>query len=104
MPSGGAIDEVGACLPRSSLSGGLLGMSNLQALLNGANRLPVSGRLCVFAQAMRASLLAKATAATLRWVRDVSWASHALRPEDCFAPCCRTARAPCTKPRLPETG
>src|ERR1022692_1349145 len=46
---------------------------------------------------MRASLFAKATAATLRWVCAVSWASHALRPEDCFALCCRTARAPCTK-------
>src|ERR1700732_143773 len=33
---------------------------------------------------MRASLFAKATAATLLWVRVVSWASHALRPEDCF--------------------
>jgi hypothetical protein len=49
------------------------------------------------AQAMRASLLAKATAATLPWARVVSWASHALRPEDCFAFCWRTARAPCTK-------
>src|SRR6266581_9537192 len=49
------------------------------------------------AHAMRANLFAKATPATLRWVRDVSWASHALRPEDCFALCCRTARAPCTK-------
>ncbi len=29
---------------------------------------------------MRASLLAKATAATLLWVRAVSWASHARRP------------------------
>src|SRR5438445_13070711 len=46
---------------------------------------------------MRASLLARATAATLLWVRAVSWVSHALRPEDCFALCCRTARAPCTK-------
>src|SRR5438445_2583906 len=54
----------------------------------------IGGRYCSFlastAQAMRASLLvafcselAKATPATLRWVRDVSWASHALRPEDC---------------------
>src|SRR5437879_10864254 len=50
-----------------------------------------------YGQAMRASLFAKATAATLPWVRVVSWASHALRPEDCFALCCRTARAPCTK-------
>src|ERR1700682_3421643 len=53
---------------------------------------------------MRASLLAKATAATLRWVRAVSWANQALRPEDCFALCCRTARAPCTKSRRLETG
>src|SRR4029077_8135074 len=49
------------------------------------------------AQAIRASLLAKATAATLLWTRVVSWASHALRPEDCFAFCWRTARAPCTR-------
>src|SRR5437870_6466143 len=41
----------------------------------------IGGRYCSFlastAQAMRASLLAKAAPATLRWVRDVSWASHA---------------------------
>jgi hypothetical protein len=42
------------------------------------------------AQAMRASLFANATAATLRWVRDVSCANHALRPEDCFVTCCMT--------------
>jgi len=48
-----------------------------------------------------ASLFAKATPATLRWVRDVLWASHALRPEDCFVRCCRTARAPCTKSPSP---
>jgi hypothetical protein len=29
--------------------------------------------------------------------RAVSWANRALRPEDCFVLCCRTARAPCTK-------
>src|SRR2546421_9177652 len=40
------------------------------------------------AQAIRASLFAKATAATLLWARLVSWASHVLRPEDCFALCC----------------
>src|SRR2546425_9630645 len=61
----------------------------------------IGGRYVSFlastAQAMRASLFAKATPATLRCVRDVSWVSHALRPEDCFALCCRTARAPCTK-------
>src|SRR5713226_613791 len=43
------------------------------------------------AQAMRASLFAKATAATLLWARVVSWASHALRPEDCFVLCCKPA-------------
>ena len=32
----------------------------------------------------------------LRCMRDVSCANHALRPEDCFVRCCRTARAPCT--------
>jgi len=36
---------------------------------------------------MRASLLANATAATLRCVREVSCASQALRPEDCFVRC-----------------
>jgi methylphosphotriester-DNA--protein-cysteine methyltransferase len=34
------------------------------------------------AQAMRARLFAQASAATLRRVRVVSWANHALRPED----------------------
>jgi hypothetical protein len=46
------------------------------------------------AQSMRASLFAKAT---FWWVRVVSWTGHKLRPEDCFALCCRTARASCTK-------
>ncbi len=46
------------------------------------------------AQAMRASLLASATTATLGWVRADSCASHAFRPEVCLALCCRTARAP----------
>jgi len=35
-----------------------------------------------FHHGLRASLLAKAHAATLRWVWVVSWASHELRPED----------------------
>jgi hypothetical protein len=74
---------------------------HLQASYAVATSASIGGRYGSFlastAQAMRASLLAKATAATLRWVRAVSWASHELRPEDCFALCCRTARAPCTK-------
>ena len=37
---------------------------------------------------------ARATPATLRCVRDVSWANHLLRPEDCLVRCCMTARAP----------
>jgi hypothetical protein len=49
------------------------------------------------AHAMRAGLFARATPATFRWVREVSWANHLLRPADCFVRCCRTARAPCTK-------
>src|SRR5260370_16942042 len=48
------------------------------------------------AQAMRASLLASATIATLRCVRPVSCASHALKPGDCFALRCITDLAPCT--------
>src|SRR5690348_2096177 len=42
-----------------------------------------------------AILFARATPATLRCVRDVSWANHLLRPEDCLVRCCMTARAPC---------
>src|SRR5260370_33730347 len=49
------------------------------------------------ARAMRASLFARATPATLRYVRDGSWANHLLTPEDCLVHCCMTARAPCTK-------
>ena len=52
---------------------------------------------------MRASLFAKATAATLLWTRVVSWASHALSPEDCFALCCRTARAHLRRTTPPTT-
>src|SRR5271167_3259762 len=35
--------------------------------------------------------------APLWWLRIASWLSHALRPEDCFVRCCKTARAPWMK-------
>src|SRR6266852_9654440 len=75
-----------SCSPQSSLSCSYIGQHGR----------PIGFILREHGPGYAASLLANATAATLRCVRDVSCASQALRPEDCFVRCCRTARAPCT--------
>jgi hypothetical protein len=48
------------------------------------------------AHAVRTNLFARATIATFWWVRGSSWASQALRAEDCLVLHLMTARAPCT--------
>src|ERR1019366_1151617 len=72
---------------------------HLQASQAASRLIKAGGRYCSSfastAQAIRASLLAKATATTLWWVRPASCASQALMPGACFVRCCKTARAPC---------
>jgi hypothetical protein len=45
---------------------------------------------------VRIQITSWTTAAERTELKLVSWANHALRPEDCFVRCSRTARAPCT--------